>query len=187
MSTSDEKIEVPSLLSYPEILTLDQIQEEIIGQFCYIIKQYPLNGISVLIKLNDKQVGTLIRIGDWNSDPIKPDHLLKKYEDMFMKNYAVKFLEFCMNAKIEQIQFYISCKEDSIILVDARTSINNMVSPGYIKDIFGKLMPSQEIVGHPQIMSKEILESINEKVIIKPSLFKATIKDNKMYPLYALK
>lgn len=185
MSTSDEKIEAPSLLSYPEILSLNDVRDEMIEQFCYIIKGYPLNGISILIKLNDEKIGTLIRIGDWNGNSLKPDSELKKYEKIFLENYCIKFLDLCMNAKIQQIQFYISCEKESMVLVDARTSINNMVSPGYIKDIFGKLMPSQQIIGHPQIISKDILDSVQEKVIIKPSLFKTIVRNNKMFPLYA--
>lgn len=186
MSISDERIEAPSLLSYPEILSLNEVKDEIVDQFCYLIKRYPLNGISVLIKLNDENIGTLVRIGDWNGSPLKQDSELKKYENLFLENYCVKFLDLCMNAKIQQIQFYISCENNSMMLVDARTSINNMVSPGYIKDIFGRLMPSQQIIGTPQIMSKENIESIKEQVIVKPSLFKTIVRNNKMFPLYAL-
>lgn len=186
MSTLDKPSQAPSLLSYPEVLTLNDVKEEIVDQFCYVIKQYPLNGISVLIKLNHEEMGTVIRIGDWNGNALKKDSELKKYEDIFLSNYSIQFLELCMNAKIEQIQFYMSCQDDSITLVDARTSINNMVSPGYIKDIFGKIMPSQQIIGNPKIMSKDILDSIEEKTIIKPSLFKTIIRNNKMFPLYAL-
>lgn len=186
MFTSDKQLQTPTLLSYPEVLKLNDVQNEIIDQFCYVIKFYPLNGISVLIKLNHEEMGTVIRIGDWNGNALKQDNEFKKYEALFLNKYSIQFLELCINAKIEQIQFYISCQADSMLLVDARTSINNMVSPGYIKDIFGKIMPSQQIIGSPKIMSKDILDSVEKNAIIKPSLFKTIIRNNKMFPLYAL-
>ena len=79
--------------------------------------------------------------------------------------------------KIEQAQFYFAI-EDELTLVDMQLSLNKFAGPGMIKDIFGKIMKTQEII-KTEIIDNRAIEFINKgtgsyegNLVIKPSRFR---------------
>ncbi len=175
-----DKASLPSVLSYPKIFSISDMPE-IIGQFCYVIKAHNLHGIAVVIQINGDD--TIIRFGDWDGN-----HPPKAYEKAFMEKYCAKFIQLMRSAKIHQLELYISCEGEKMILSDVRVAMDRLASPGYIKDIFGKAMPSQEIIGSPIVITKEVVDGMvksGDRVILKPSLFKTIVKDGEVHALYA--
>jgi hypothetical protein len=182
-SSSLDKSALPTVLAYPEVFHLDLVPE-IVGQFCYQVKGYPLAGIAVMLRVDGG--GTYIRIGDWDGRQVGVD--LKVYQLRFMTEYAHLFVHLMQVAKIRQIELYIACDKKAMTLVDVRTAMDRLASPGYIHDVFGKIMPSQETIGQPIVVTPEIVASLrqsHEQVVLKPSLFKTMVRDNIIHPLYA--
>jgi hypothetical protein len=166
---------IPSLLAYPPVLTLDQIPE-INGALVYAIKGYELDGVSILIFFQDKQVG--VRVGDFDGNLLDPTTV-----DPAVINYIDPLGKLMMAANIPQAQFYFS----GHTLVDMRISLDKMAGPGMLKDLCGNLLPTQEILA-VKPLDEELLESLKEYdyVIFKHSSFKVIVRDNSIIPLYAI-
>jgi hypothetical protein len=181
-SSTLDRASLPTVLAYPEVFHLDDVPE-IVGQFCYQIKGYALNGIAVVIRCG---ADVIIRIADWDGKPLSDD--LKKYERQFLERYASAFVDLLTTARISQVELYISCDDSSMVLVDVRVAMDRMAGPGFVHDIFGKIMPHQEPIGSPVVITKEIAENLKQqvdRVIIKPSLFKSIARGTQIHALYA--
>jgi len=95
--------------------------------------------------------------------------------------YAVVLGALMEKARIPQAQFYFSGDK----LVDIRTHLNKFVGPGMLRDLCGKVLPTQDIVDI-QPLSKDVLAGINRCVILKHSSFKVIVRGNQMIPMYAI-
>lgn len=86
-------------------------------------------------------------------------------------------------AKIAQAQFYFS----GYTLVDIRTSVNQFVGPGMIKDLCENIMQTQEVISIGSL-NEEFLAGLREYnyIILKHSSFKIIIRENEAIPLYAI-
>ena len=90
---------------------------------------------------------------------------------------------------INQAQFFFSNK-DGYMLVDMQVSVNKLVGPGMIRDLFSKIVPTQEVIKVEPIDDRAIAALLDGNgsyagnVIIKPSKFRL-IEQNGIYsPLY---
>jgi hypothetical protein len=163
--------DIPSLLAYPKILHIDEVPE-IRNRLVYIIDNYELNGITILLFHNDGQMG--MKFGDWDGNELNNADCLNEYP-------IGKLCQLMHTARIIQAQFYFSKDK----LVDIRTHLNRMVGPGMLKDLCGKLIPIQSIID-TQILSDETLAKIDKHVILKHSSFKIIMRGQETIPLYAI-
>lgn len=164
---------IPSIVPYPAIMPLDDVPE-IKGRMVYVIKWYENTGVSLLIYFNNGKAG--VRIGDFDGNIIEQPSAASSMQ------YCQKLMEIMAVSRIKQAQFYFS---NDTTLVDIRTSIDKMASPGMLKDLCSKIMPTQQIIKLAKA-DDELFKSIeSEHVILKPSSFKIIIRSDAIVPLYA--
>lgn len=168
-------MEIPDVLSYPNILDVEDVPE-IAERYVYAIRGYELSGVTVLAFIKDDQIG--IRVGDWDGNVLDPRKLDDKYH-----SYINKISKLMYAAKIAQAQFYFS----GYTLVDIRTSVNQFVGPGMIKDLCENIMQTQEVISIGSL-NEEFLAGLREYnyIILKHSSFKIIIRENEAIPLYAI-
>lgn len=181
---------LPELIAYPDIQKLDKIPE-INDQFVYVVKSYPLKGLTVLIYRKDENV--YLRFGDFNGKIIDPTS--NKNIQTFMDKYSSKFIELMKVTKIPQAIFYFSIDKSNLRLVDMRTSLNKFAGPGMLKDLCGKIIDTQEVIKTVQLTA-DTLEAIKAgtgnyegSILLKTSVFKTVTRGKapklNMYPMYA--
>jgi len=165
--------ELPTPLSYPPILPLDQVPE-LNGRLVYVIEGYKTEGYSILIFTHEKNIG--VRFGDFDGNVIDPPDNTQECVD--------KLAQLMLRARIEQAQYYFS----GGVLVDIRTSLNNMVGPGMLKDLCGNIVPTQKVIDI-KALDDDLKERLPElgHVILKHSSFKTIIREEKILPLYGLR
>lgn len=171
------------ILSYPPVNEYKDTPE-INDIFVYVIKAYELNGLSVLIENYNSTISW--KFGDWDGNQLNINDPMI-YE--FITKYSNKIELLIKHARINQIQLYLS----NMVLVDARTHLNKMLSPGMLNDLFSGIIPTQEVIGKPIIFSGDNANDIikgSDKyapdIILKPSKFKTIIRAQTLIPLYAL-
>lgn len=179
--------QLPTLLSYPKILTLDEVPE-LMGKFVYFVRAYPLQGIAVLIVRQKDEV--FMRIGDWDGKVINP--MESEAATTFVKKFSPHFISLMSSAKIQQAVFYLSVNGSDIRLVDIRTSLNKFSGPGMVRDLFGKIMDTQDVVKIDNL-TPEVLTAIKNNegsytgsLIVKPSAFRTIDRTKVMYPMYGI-
>ncbi len=77
-------------------------------------------------------------------------------------------------------------------LVDIRLSLDKFSGPGMVRDLFSKVIPTQEVM-KVEILDDQSLEAIKNGVgnysgdlIIKASTFSTIIRDQELIPSYAI-
>lgn len=194
---SGSLVRVPTVLSYPEVLKLSEVPE-LSNQYCYVIKAYPLDGLSVVAARvkTDKGMQINWKFGDWDGNEINvlgTDHSAD-WVQKFLSDHSSKILSMMQSIHLYHAQFYFSIVNDDLCLVDIRTALNKFTGPGMVQDIFGKIVPTQTIIDKPVLFDEETLEKVATaskpydcKVIIKPSLFKTIVRNKAMMPMYAIR
>jgi hypothetical protein len=179
--------QLPALLSYPKVLTLNDVPE-LVGKFVYFVRAYPLQGIAVLIVRQKDEV--FMRIGDWDGKVINP--MESEAATTFVKKHSPHFISLMSSAKIQQAVFYLSVNGTDIRLVDIRTSLNKFSGPGMVRDLFGKIIDTQDVVKIDNL-TPEVLNAIKNNegsytgdLIVKPSAFRTIDRAKTMYPMYGI-
>ena len=189
---------LPEILPYPQFLPFESTKS-IHDIFCYVIKHYGNDGLSVLIYRIPSNDDVYIVCGDWRGNKIdlvanenNDTPLLYEPAIGFLENHAVEFLNMMRLVKIEQAQYYFAVHNGELVLVDMRLSLNKFAGPGMIRDIFGKLINVQDSI-KTEIVDARAIEAIEKGVgsyegdlIFKPSKFKMFHhQDNNSFtPLY---
>lgn len=184
---SDHK--VPEILPYPEILHLVDVPE-LINKFCYVIRWYPLSGLAILIYRDNEQV--FFKFSEFNGKIINPMDDKNKYNlyiKQFLKDKANKLVSLMKYAKIPQAMYYFSIYQDKMVLIDMRTSLNKFAGPGMLRDLFSKMVDTQEVIKTVQL-TQDVINAIKEgantysgNLIIKPSAFKTITRQGKDKPI----
>jgi len=183
---------IPDILAYPRIPFLNEVREEMLGQFVYVIKGYKEDGLSVLIKRSSNNV--YVKIGDFDGNTIdvsNANHKLYKQANEFVTNESYKFVNMMKMLGIEQLLFYISVDSDQMMLVDLRASLNKFYGPGMLQDLFSKFFNVQKVIKTIHV-TEEVLSTIKKNegsfkgdIILKCSKFKTVEKNRDLLPLYA--
>lgn len=168
------------MFEMPTLLPLDPIEDisrrpEIKGLFCYVFKDYK-PGKSVLIARKEGNVG--IKVGDWSGNQCSLD------ESKVILALCPALLEVMKVAGIPQAQFFLS---DDLKLVDVQVSLNKFLGPGFVRDLFSKVIPIQEQL-EITVLTPDKLKEIKAnktRVILKPSRFRFITRNDKIQPLYA--
>lgn len=192
ISKNDEQAPLPQVLKYPELIP-DKLAH-VKDIFCYVLEHYGNEGLSVLVyrRPQDDQVVTIC--GDWhgNSLDLYADNDLSKIGLEFVQKSLHLLVNTMALVKIEQAQYYFAIKDGGLILVDMQTSLNKFVSPGMIRDIFGKLFDVQKSL-KTAIIDEAAIDAIERgtgsyegDLIIKPSRFRMyhDSDENSYQPLY---
>jgi len=182
--------ELPSILSYPKVLDFQNIPE-IMGKFVYVIKNYENDGLAIMVKRSDDQV--YLTIGDWdgNNIDLTKEHPLEPAVLEFMEKYSSQFVTMLSILKIPQVMAYFSVSDYEMKLVDLRLSLNKFCGPGMLHDLFGKIVPIQEVV-KTETITDDVAKAIKKgkgsykgDLILKCSAFKTVTRGKNLLPLYA--
>lgn len=185
--------EVISPLPYPRILDLKDIPD-IHGMFVYVIRGYPENGIAVTIKRDPAKDDVWVMVTDWDGEAIPLNdakHPLQSIAFGFVQGDSPKFIEVMRLLKIPQAIFYLSLVGEDLILVDVRVSLNKFCGPGMLKELFGRVIDTQNVI-NTTFLTPEVLSGIQNNVgtyqgdlMLKTSAFKTIQRDRELLPLYA--
>lgn len=188
----EEKL--PKVLPYPQLLPFESTPS-IRDIFCYIIKHYGDNGLAVLIYRQPDKDQVVTICGDWkgnNIDIINNDDQLAVLGLQFAQKDLTGFLETMRLVGIDQAQFFFAIADGELVLVDMQVAYNKFASPGMIRDIFGRIYRTQEIV-KTEVIDERAVEAIKKgtgsyegDIILKPTRFRMhhEAEDNSFQPLY---
>lgn len=186
------EVEIPEPLPYPVIQPFEAVTQ-LNNLFCYVLKQYPLEGISLTVVRKDGNV--CVRIADWTGKLIDAATGEKDpFISQIMKETCPRLVLTMQLIGIPKALFYFS-RDDKPRLVDVVLTATKFVSPGFLFDFFGKQgLDIQQIVGNPVFLSPEEVERIKTKVgvyvhdkyIIKPSQFKFIVNGVEATPMYGV-
>ena len=184
-------LEIPDMLPYPtNIINFDDCPE-LHNKSCYVIKQYPLSGIIMMIvrhKMKNDNIVT-INLADFNGNKEK----ISEDQTKQIMQYSQKLVMTMKLTGIPKAIFYFSMAEKPM-LVDIRLSQNKFISPGYIADFYGKQgIPTQESINKPIIMSDDNIKMLKSaigdytsgKFILKPSVPNIITRNDQIMPMYA--
>lgn len=172
-------IEIPELLPYPPIYDIKDNFNIFNKMYCYVIDKYNINdGCNLYIGFRDEY--QFVRISDFSGNVI--DHKDYSDNDKIIMSYVDKLSNLMKLSKIIEMSFYFSY-EDYPILVDVMVSINKMLSPGMLRDLFSKVVKTQQ-VHSIEVIDESILDKFN--IILKPSRFKYMFDKNGFSPLYGI-
>jgi len=193
MSGSSETIELPDFLPYPDVLPLSEVPE-LNGKLAYIIKGYE-DGIAANVLIQDDNI--CVRFGDWNGKQIDIQKAgeLSKLANEFIGKYLDNTIRLFRTIGLSQALLYMGLREGKMQLVDVRLSLNKFVGPGMIRDLFSKIVPTQEVNKVVNI-DDATLDAIQAgkgnfagELTIKTSAFETverqTPRGKSMFPLYA--
>ena len=192
-TTSSGTSNVPGALSYPRILDLEDIPE-IKGQFVYVVRAYPEDGLAITIFRDIANGEVYLSINDFDGEPINltdENHPYTWAALDFAQHDSSKFVAIMKAASIQKVILYIAVDGANLRLVDMRVSLNKFYGPGMIRDLFGKIYPTQETV-KTIALDEDVLGAINRgegsykgDLILKCSKFKTIVRGKEMLPLYA--
>ncbi len=177
-----KKVPLPAILPYPAVHPFADCEAHHKGHLCYIIRHYGTEGISVLILREPKQDKVTILCGDWHGRsldlaPDNPDRLAQAAL-VFVQSDVGLFMEVMHRIKLLQAQFFLAIGPDGkLVLTDIQVSLNKLAGPGMVRDIFGKIYQTQEVI-KVEPMDERALEYLQKgtgsyegDLIIKPSKF----------------
>ena len=192
-ATSSGTFNIPESLAYPRILDLEDIPE-VQGQFVYIIKGYPENGLAITIARDIKSGEVYLAINDFDGNPVDltdENHPYQWAALDFAQQDSSKFVSIMRSASIQKIILYISVDGNELKLVDLRGSLNKFYGPGMINDLFSRIYPTQEVI-KVTALDEQVLDAIKRgegsyagDLVLKCSKFKTIIREKEMLPLYA--
>jgi hypothetical protein len=167
---------IVNALPYPAIQHFNDVPA-IKDVLCYFIKPYAMSGLSVVVVRG--QDGFSIRISDFQGKIINPDIQPRSNAiTTILTRYIPPITAVMKHARIVQAQYYFGGGD---CLIDMRVSANKFVGPGMLRDLFGKLMPTQETI---KIARASHAETANLKAILKPSAYKTIVRGNDVGPMY---
>jgi hypothetical protein len=183
----------PSLLSLPRPIPIEDY-DGIAGLFCYVIKHYGYSGVACLISRDTKQDQISIAIGDWKGNIVDlsdKKHALIEVAYRFIDKHGDGLTRLMHAIQLTQAIFYFVPKNNGeFILVDLRMSLNKFVGPGMLRDIFGSVVETQDVIEVAHL-DEPRLKSIREgkgiysgSLILKPSKYRSITVGNNQSPLY---
>ena len=190
---------LPKVLSYPMLLPFDTTMLSIKNIFCYIVRYYGNDGLSVLIYRQPELDQVVAIFGDWNGNNIdlvgnsNPNRLTTLALQFAQSNDGLPtFLKTMQLTRIEQAQFFFGIDEMDLVLVDMQVAFNKFASPGMVRDIFGNIYKTQEVLKMEFIDDRAIefiqkgTGSYEGDLIFKPSKFRMyhDAAENTFQPLY---
>jgi hypothetical protein len=169
---------LPQVLPYPKFMP-DSLIQHVNNVFCYVIRHYGNDGLSVLVYRQPEKDQIVVLYGDWNGNNIDltTDNQLSKTALEFCDSKLQNVLYLMKLIRIEQAQLFFTIS-DRLTLVDVQTAYNKMASPGMVRDIFSKMFDVQEVI-KTEIIDDRIIDAIargagsySGDIILKPTRFR---------------
>lgn len=192
MQESGISDKLPQVLPYPKLLSSDLIKH-VNNVFCYVIKHYGNAGLSVLVYRQPQKDQIIVLYGDWfgNNIDITVDNELSRAALLFCDSKLQELLYMMKLMRLEQAQFFLAML-DGLTLVDVQVAYNKMAGPGMARDIFSKLINTQEVI-KSEIVDERAIDAIlrgvgsyTGDIILKPTRFRLYHDEatNSFQPMY---
>ncbi len=182
IQTSGTSKKLPKILEYPQFFEFDSVIPHLKGHLVYVVRHYGLEGISVLVARDQAKDAVAVLCGDWKGNsldlmPEKPTRLSEAAIN-FVKEDLHIFLRTMKLIRLSQAQFYLAIDDDNqLTLVDLQSAWNKLAGPGMVRDIFGKVYKTQEVL-KVETMDDRAIEYIQKgtgtyvgDLMLKPSRF----------------
>lgn len=170
---------------YPKPFTLEQSSKLLEGVLCYYVLDYGVDGISVLLEKKDGK--WMVSFADWygvNVDLIQNKTRLKNICAHFLAKKLGMLLEVMNLINLKTSMFYFAIQDDDeIILTDVMLNPMKLAGPGMVRDLFGKVFKTQEVLNIGPF-SEETISTQGVKLVIKPSKFRTAFLDGLESPLF---
>ncbi len=189
---------LPSVLSYPKFHHMAVCEAVLKDHLCYVIRHYGTEGISVLILREPKSDKVTVLCGDWKGNNINLDgdsgDRIIQAALVFVQEDLPLFMQVMHSIKLPQAQFFLALDaEGNLVLTDIQVSLNKLAGPGMVRDIFGKVYRTQEVLKVEPLDDRAIeyiakgTGTYEGDLIIKPSKFTSfsPAADGAIIPLYA--
>lgn len=181
---------VPKVLRYPAMLGNEKL-DHVKNLLCYVIKDYGNDGVSLLLTRKPDKDEIIVLCGDWkgNNIDIQSNDPKMPYIKELLNTELSKLASVLKMIRVDQAQFFFSIK-DGIKLVDMQVALNKLVGPGMIRDLFSKIINTQEVLKIEPIDERAYdaiktgKGSYEGDLIIKPSKFRMIEQDGTYSPLY---
>lgn len=187
--TTSGSYSIPSILPYKSYLP-EKFVKNLKGITCNIIRHYGAEGLSVLIYRRPSDDSVIVVCGDWAGNAI--DLIIKSplsiAANEFISEQLPIFIKTMNIIKLEQCQLFLTT--DPLMLVDIQVAIDKLASPGMVRDLFGKIIATQEILKVEQLTDNSVAAilagtgSYANDIIIKPSKFRLENFNNSYIPFY---
>lgn len=160
---------LPKVLPYPKFFGIEHL-DNVKNVLCYVIEDYGIKGMSILITRNPKEDKSILLLGDWDGNVVDPKVMPESYNSL-VSTHMQNIITTMRLINIEQAQYFF---DDKSRLVDVQVGINKFLGPGMLRDIFGRMFDTQEISCIKVIDDDYIsaLKSTGQHKIIKPSRFR---------------
>jgi hypothetical protein len=163
-----------------------------------VVRHYGNEGLAVLIYRQVQQDQVVTLFGDWYGNNIElvggKQTRLQQLALQFAQGESLPlFLKTMSLVGIEQAQFFFGVDETELVLVDLQVALNKFAGPGMVRDIFGKIFRTQEVL-KMEIIDERAVEVIGKgtgsyegDLVLKPSKFRMyhDAEKNTFQPLYA--
>lgn len=169
-------ITIPDIIDYPEFFRLSDQPELFKKMLCYIIEPYEMDGYSLYIGFREGH--SFIRTGDFKSNNIDPNYTEE------LTKYIETLVEIMKSIRVMDAIFYFSSTNNELILVDMMLSANKFAGPGMLKDIFGNIFKTQDILGI-EVLDDETTNKYKGK-LVKPSRFRYLQDEDVIRPQYGI-
>lgn len=181
---------LPKVLKYPNMLGNDKL-EHIKNLLCYVIQDYGNDGVSILLTRKPEKDEVIVLCGDWggNNLDLQVDNRSVNIVKDILGNELAKIANIIRIIGINQAQLFFSI-HGGYKLVDMQVGLNKLVGPGMIRDLFSKVIPTQEVMKVEPIDErafqaiKDGQGSYSGNLIIKPSKFRMIEQNGQYSPLY---
>ena len=183
--------DLPSFLPHPKAIDLSSCGA-IKGLFCYIIRHYGNIGVSILYHRTGDE--TRLIAGDWDGNIIDladQKHPHMRLAHIVLSQYGQKIIDLGRAIQITQAMYYLTIDAGKFILVDVQLSLNKFAGPGMVRDVFGKIFNTPEVISI-EILDEKALDGIasgagkySGDLILKPSRFRTIVHEKTLVPLYA--
>jgi len=187
---SKQQFIIPSLLKHPLFIGFND-QPPVKGMFCYVVKHYGHDGLSILV-YRQKDGNVVVVCGDWNGNKLDLTATGKNIElaNKFLSTDFIKLYEAMRLIRLEQAQFFFGIDEEHLVLCDIQVALLKFASPGFVRDLFGKIYPTQEII-KLEVIDDRVIECIknnsgsySHNLVIKPTKFRNIEYNGQQRPLY---
>lgn len=176
----------PAHVAYPSFIPF-AAAPELKNCFCYVLAHYRRGGTSVLIERRKTSDDVIVKVsfGDWDGTVLNPtgNAGIKAFAADHLRDF-VATMKFC---GVPVAQFYLS---DDFTLVDMRVGHGKLTGPGMVRDMFGKICKTQNVLKIVTLDEPALKAlaggtgSYSGDLIIKPSAFKTVEREKKSVPLY---
>lgn len=196
--TAQKPTKLPDVLAYPKFHSLDVVEPVIKDHLIYVIRHYGRDGIAVLILRDPNNDRITVLCGDWNGNNIDLDgdnaNHITQAALVFVQEDLPLFMKTMHAINLRQAQFFLAIDDEGrLTLTDIQIAFNKLAGPGMVRDIFGKIYRTQEVL-KIEPADERALEFIRKgtgtyegDLVIKPSKFTTfgpTVEDS-IIPLYA--